>query len=117
MTRGERFRIGVDLGGAKIEAAAIGLDGAIASRQRVVSPRGDYQATVDAVADLVTSVEARINTRGSVGIAIPGAISPATGLVKNANSTWLIGQPFDTDLAAALVQLPPLSIAAKKASL
>jgi len=97
-----RFRIGVDLGGTKTEAVAIGADGEIAARQRVDSPRDDYQATVRNLTDLVKSVEAEINARGSVGVAIPGAVSPATGLVKNANSTWLIGHALDVDLSAIL---------------
>ncbi len=102
MTAETKFRIGVDLGGTKIEAAAIGPDGKIAARQRIVSPRDDYRASIDAVTNLVKSVEAEIGVRGSVGVAIPGTISPANGLVKNANSTWLIGHAFDADLATAL---------------
>ncbi len=102
MTAETKFRIGVDLGGTKIEAAAIGPDGKIAARQRIVSPRDDYRASVDAITKLVKSVENEIDARGSVGVAIPGTISPASGLVKNANSTWLIGHAFDADLATAL---------------
>jgi len=98
----EKFRIGVDLGGTKIEAAAINAGGDIAARRRIASPRDDYRATVSAVAGLVAAIEEDIAGRGSVGVAIPGAISPATGLIKNANSTWLIGEAFDTDLAAAM---------------
>jgi fructokinase len=95
------MRIGVDLGGTKIEAIAI--EGtAERLRRRVPAPRFDYPATVAAVRDLVASVERELGEKGSVGIGIPGAISALTGLVKNANSTWLIGQPLDRDLERAL---------------
>jgi fructokinase len=90
------MRIGIDLGGTKIEAIA--LDGETeARRRRIATPRGDYEATVAAVAALVREMG-----DGSVGVGIPGAISPATGLVKNANSTWLIGRPLKQDLEHAL---------------
>jgi fructokinase len=99
------LRIGIDLGGSKIEGWAIAIGGASSkplARRRIASPRGDYAATVDAVRGLVETLEAEAGGRGTVGVGIPGAISPATGLVKNASSTWLIGKPFDADLAAAL---------------
>jgi fructokinase len=96
------MRIGVDVGGTKIEAAALGPDGALLARRRVSTPRGDYEATLDTIAGLVKAVEAEAGGTGTVGVGIPGALSPATGLVKNANSTWLIGRPFDRDLAARL---------------
>jgi fructokinase len=90
------LRIGVDIGGTKIEAVA--LDGAREMRRRRIgTPRGDYEATVAAVAALVREMGA-----GSVGVGIPGALSPVTGLVKNANSTWLIGRPLKQDLENAL---------------
>jgi fructokinase len=95
------MRIGVDLGGTKIEAIALADDGGIRARRRVPSPRGDYAATVAAIRDLVTAIEAEAGTNGPIGVGIPGTISPATGLIKNANSTWLIGHPLDRDLAAA----------------
>ena len=94
-------RIGVDLGGTKIEVAAIGEDGGIVLRERTATPSG-YAATVAAISDLVRGAEARLGTSASVGIGIPGVISPATGLVKNANSIALNGNPFDRDIAAAL---------------
>jgi fructokinase len=95
------MRIGIDLGGTKIEAIAI--DGAReVLRRRVAAPRGDYDATISTVQQLVSAIERELGTTGTVGIGIPGAISPATGLVKNANSTWLIGRPLDRDLARAL---------------
>ncbi len=95
------MRIGIDLGGTKIEGIA--LDGsAEVARLRVDTPRGDYAATVDAVAALVSALEKRAGTGGSVGVGIPGTLSPENGLVKNANSVWLIGQPLQADLERAL---------------
>ena len=95
------MRIGIDLGGTKIEAIAI--DGATELlRRRVSAPRGDYAATITAVRDLVASIERELGATCTVGIGIPGALSTLTGLVKNANSTWLIGQPLDRDLERAL---------------
>jgi len=95
------IRIGVDLGGTKIEAVA--LDGSRElARLRVDTPRDDYAATVDAVVRLVRDLEAETGERGSVGVGIPGTMSPATGLVKNANSVWLIGRPLLADLEAQL---------------
>ena len=96
------MRIGVDLGGTKIEAVALADDGRELARRRVATPAGDYAGTVRAVARLVEDFESRLGLKGSVGVAIPGALSPATGMVKNANSVCLIGQPLDRDLAAAL---------------
>lgn len=96
------MRIGVDLGGTKIEAIALADDGTIQARRRVLAPRGDYGNSVAAIRDLVLALEADTGSRGSVGVGIPGTLSPATGLVKNANSTWLIGHALDRDLAAAL---------------
>src|SRR5688572_10244069 len=89
-------RIGIDLGGTKIEAVA--LDGGReVFRKRIPSPQGSYQATLDAITSLV-----RDAGEGTVGIGIPGSISPSTDLVKGANSTWLIGKPFRQDLEKAL---------------
>jgi fructokinase len=102
MTRRADLRIGIDLGGTKIEAVALDRQGHERLRRRVPTPRGDYPGTVRAIAGLVAAVEAELGARGTVGVGMPGAISPATGLVKNANSTWLIGKPFDRDLEAAL---------------
>ena len=95
------MRIGVDLGGTKIEAIAIDGPKEVL-RRRVATPRGDYAATITAVRDLIDTIERQVGTTCTVGIGIPGAISAATGLVKNANSTWLIGQPLDRDLEHAL---------------
>lgn len=93
------MRIGVDLGGTKIEAAVLAADGRIVLRQRVRTPQGNYAETIEAVAKLVEACEASSGAAATVGIGIPGAISPANGLVKNANSTWLIGRPLADDLA------------------
>jgi len=96
------FRIGVDLGGTKIEAAAIDRAGAMRGRRRVATPAGDYTGTIAAVAGLVAAIEAELGGGMSVGIGIPGTLTARTGLVKNANSTWLIGRPLGRDLEAAL---------------
>jgi fructokinase len=98
------MRIGVDLGGTKIEVIALREDGAVLLRERVPTPRTGYDDTVRAMASLVLRTEDRLGRRGSVGFAIPGTISPETGLVKNANSTHLIGHPLDKDLSAALAR-------------
>lgn len=95
------MRIGIDLGGTKIEAVALDSNGCERFRKRLPSPRGDYTGTIEAVAALVEQAEAAAG-RGTVGVGMPGAISPATGLVKNANSTWLIGRRLQEDLAARL---------------
>jgi fructokinase len=96
------MRIGIDLGGTKIEAIAIADDGAARLRRRVPTPVGDYPGVLQAVADLVWSAEHEVGARGSVGIASPGALSPRTGLIKNSNSTVLNGKPLDRDLAEKL---------------
>jgi fructokinase len=96
------IRIGIDLGGTKIEAIALAADGRELLRRRIATPQGDYDATVQAVVRLVVDVEQAVGATGKVGVGMPGAISPATGRTKNANSTWLIGRPLDRDLATAL---------------
>ena len=96
------MRIGIDLGGTKIEVIALADDGQELFRKRVSTPRHDYQQTIEAIAGLVFDAEAATGQKGSVGIGIPGTISPFTGKVKNANSVWLNGQPLDKDLAALL---------------
>jgi len=97
-----RFRIGIDLGGTKIEGAAVDTCGSVCFRRRVVTPAQDYRATIDAIIALIRTVEQEIGVAAPVGIGIPGALSPATGLVKNANSTWLIGRPLQRDIETAL---------------
>jgi fructokinase len=96
------MRIGIDLGGTKIEALAIEDDGREVARRRVQTPREDYEGTLSAIVDLVHAIEAEAMVRGTIGVGIPGAPSPTTGLVKNANSTWLIGRPLVNDLEARL---------------
>ena len=96
------LRIGVDLGGTKIEAIALDANGQELIRRRVPTPSGDYRATLCAVADLVRAIETQTGERGSLGIATPGAISHATGRIKNSNSVCLIDRPLGEDLAALL---------------
>ena len=96
------MRIGIDVGGTKIEAIGLASDGTIRARRRIDAPRGDYERTVKTLVDLVEAIELDTGERGSVGLGIPGTISPATGWIKNANSTWLNGQPLDRDLSRAL---------------
>ncbi len=96
------MRIGIDLGGTKIEAVAMTAGGEISLRRRMATPRGSYQRILTALATLVTAMEAELATRTRVGIGIPGAISPASGKIKNANSTELIGHDLQGDLATRL---------------
>jgi len=96
------MRIGIDLGGTKIEALAIDNQGVELARYRIDTPRDDYDATVAAMVGLVRRLEETTGSIGTVGAGIPGSISRITGLVKNANSTWLNGRPLDRDLIAAL---------------
>lgn len=96
------MRIGVDLGGTKIEGIAIDDDGRERLRRRVPSPRGSYPNTVRTLVDFIREIDRDVGEIGSVGVGIPGTISSATGLVKNANSTWLIGHPLGEDLPRAL---------------
>lgn len=98
------MRIGIDLGGTKIEGIAIDESGRELDRLRVPTPAGDYEATLKAIADLVAILEPKQTPPATVGVGIPGALSPATGLVKNANATWLIGRPLDRDLAEGLAR-------------
>jgi fructokinase len=96
------MRIGIDLGGTKIEGIALDGAGSTLLRRRIPAPRGDYEATLAAVVSLVQEIEHQIGCVGTVGVGIPGAISPASGLVKNANSTWLNGLPLGVDLPRRL---------------
>ena len=95
-------RIGIDLGGTKIEGIVLSAKGLVVAGQRIATPREDYDGTVRAVAGLVAALEAETGTRGTVGVGTPGAISRATGVVKNSNSTWLNGRPLHLDLERAL---------------
>jgi fructokinase len=96
------LRIGIDLGGTKIEIVALANDSTELLRRRVPTPRGDYPGTLIAVASLVKESEKQLGQSGTVGVGIPGAESRLTGLIKNANSTWLIGRPLRRDLQALL---------------
>lgn len=96
------MRIGIDLGGTKIEALALDNDGKELARHRIDTPRDDYQGTIDAIVGLVRRLESETGLTGTVGAGIPGSISAKTRLVKNANSTWLNGRPLDKDLMVAL---------------
>jgi fructokinase len=95
------FRLGIDLGGTKTEIAALDAAGAIRLRRRAPTPP-DYAGVIGLIGGLVEAAEAELAGRGSVGIGIPGSLSPATGLVRGANSTWLNGGPLDADIAARL---------------
>lgn len=96
------MRIGIDLGGTKIEAIALMPDGTILARQRRPTPQGDYQGIMQTIVDLVVDLEQEFGGRGSIGIGTPGSLSPKTGLMRNSNSVVLNGKPFDRDLAQFL---------------
>jgi fructokinase len=96
------LRVGIDVGGTKIEGVALDADGHERLRKRVATPRGDYDGTLEAIASVVRALEDRLAEPASVGIGIPGTPSPLTGLIKNANSTWLIGRPLAHDLERVL---------------
>jgi len=96
------LRIGVDLGGTKIEFVALKRDGTELHRNRIATPRHEYDGTVRAIGDGVKEIEKKLGRTASVGVGIPGTISTKTGVVKNANSLWLNGKPFDKDLGNAL---------------
>ncbi len=96
------IRIGIDLGGTKIEGVALGSAGEALARERVATPRDDYPGTLAAIAETVDRLEHRAGHGARVGVGMPGTISPETGLVKNANSVWLIGRPFREDLESCL---------------
>lgn len=96
------MRIGIDLGGTKTEVIALDDAGEQRFRHRLPTPREDYQQTIETIAALVDMAEQATGQTGRVGIGIPGSLSPYTGVVKNANSTWLNGQPFDNDVSRRL---------------
>ena len=102
MTATDRPRIGIDLGGTKIEGVLLDEEGKLLRSLRLATPRHDYEATLEAIAGVVEQLERDLGGPLSVGVGTPGAISPATGLLKNSNSTWLNGQPLDRDLAERL---------------
>jgi fructokinase len=96
------LRIGVDLGGTKIEIVALSVDGSEILRRRIATPAGDYDGTVAAVASLVASVEAETGQRATVGVGSPGALVPIAGLLRNSNSVVLNGRPLKRDIESAL---------------
>lgn len=96
------MRIGIDVGGTKIEGIALDPSGLEVRRTRIAAPRDDPRQTLAAIASVVADLEAGTGAQGSIGLGIPGAPSPVTGLIKNANSTWLNGQPLQQDLETAL---------------
>src|SRR3989442_1648779 len=96
------MRIGIDLGGTKIEGIALGDDASVLVRRRIPTPRDDYHQTLAAIVTLIREIEQEVGRVGTVGVSMPGAISPATGLVKNANSTWLNGRLICEDLPRLL---------------
>lgn len=98
----EGLRIGLDLGGSKIEGILMSPGATELARYRVATPRNDYAATIAAIVDLTARLMQGITAGARIGIAVPGSISPLTGLMQNANSTWLNARPFDRDLAVAL---------------
>lgn len=102
MSAEPNLRLGIDWGGTKMEIIALEHGGSERFRKRVATPRGDYDGCIRTVAGLVAAAEEATSARGTVGLGIPGSLSPATGLVKNANSTWMNGKPLDRDLEAAL---------------
>jgi fructokinase len=96
------IRIGVDLGGTKIEVAALTDDGQMLKRMRVPTPRGDYRATLTAIKQLILDLESALGVRGSIGVGTPGALSPFTGRLRNANSVWLNNRILGSDLEHCL---------------
>ena len=96
------LRVGIDLGGTKIAGIALDREGRVLAERRVSAPRGDYAASIGAIASLLAEVERAAGGQGSIGIGMPGSLSPRTGLVQNANSVWLNGKPLRRDVEAAL---------------
>ncbi len=92
------IRIGIDLGGTKIEGIALSEAGEELFRQRIATPRGDYQGTLQSIVSLIKQIEAGIDEQGSIGICTPGSLSPATGLLRNSNSVCMNGKPVLDDL-------------------
>jgi fructokinase len=102
MVENRGLRIGVDLGGTKIEVIALDRDGRELWRRRVATPQDDYGGTIRTIAELVAAAERGLGRRGTVGVGTPGAIEPSSGLIKNSNSVAIMGRPLDRDLEAAL---------------
>lgn len=98
------MRIGIDLGGTKIEIMALNAQGDVLVQERIATPQGDYQGTLQAIADLVYATEQRLGEKGTVGVGTPGAISPGSGKLRNSNSTCLNDMPFKQDLERLLAR-------------
>ncbi|HRO50568.1 MAG TPA: ROK family protein [Hyphomicrobium sp.] len=98
------LRLGIDLGGTKIEGCVLAPDGSEAARQRILAPQGNYDDTLAALTSLIRDLEKQAGAAVTIGIGMPGSLSPSTGLVRNANSTWLNGRPLRQDLEQALGQ-------------
>lgn len=96
------MRIGIDLGGTKIESIALGAQGEVLARERIPTPQGDYPSTLRSIVDLVHKMETTVGQQGTVGVGTPGALSATTGLLKNSNSVCLNGRAIDVDLATLL---------------
>jgi fructokinase len=96
------MKIGIDLGGTKIEGVVLDGGGSECARRRIATPKGDYEATLAAIAGLVASLEDEAGDEATVGIGVPGSISPASGRMQNANSVWLNGRPLERDLGLRL---------------
>ena len=103
------MRIGIDLGGTKIEAIALNESGVELQRKRIATPQGDYPATLNAIAQLIADIETSTGQKGSIGLGTPGALSPATRLMRNSNSVCLNGMPLKNDLENLLQR--PLRLA------
>ncbi len=102
MAHSTSLRLGIDLGGTKIAGAVLDRSGAIVASHTIASPQNDYDATLAAIAHVVGHLERSASTSCTVGVGMPGSLSPKTGLVQNANSTWLNAKPLDLDLQAVL---------------
>ena len=102
MSTNSKHRIGIDLGGTKIEIIVLNERHETLLRERLPTPRGEYQETIDTITDMIAQAEGQLGVQATVGVCMPGSFSPATGLVRNANSTWLNGRAFNYDLSRRL---------------
>jgi len=97
-----RLRLGIDLGGTKIATMLLDESGEVLAKQRIPSPQNSYWKTIEAIVDLISAMDREVGEKAKIGIGMPGSISPGTGLVQNANSTWLNAKPFKQDIEEAL---------------
>ena len=102
MASNTKYRIGIDLGGTKIEIIALNERNETLLRERLPTPREQYQLTIDTITDMISQAESSLGAKATLGVCMPGSFSPATGLVRNANSTWLNGRAFNYDLSRRL---------------